>query len=120
MISNSFRARVLVAEDEQFTLNLLRKVLVGDNFEVEAVTCVSETITQVGNIDPYAVFIDLKFAMPGLSGADFMNYIENELPWIGKIVLTSHASPALAIPHGIQIVARLTYLVMSELGSFLI
>ena len=31
-MATGFRARVLVAEDEEFTLNLLREVLEGANF----------------------------------------------------------------------------------------
>ena len=116
-MANGFRARVLVAEDEEFTLNLLREVLEGANFEVEAVTSVSEAIAQVGSFDPHAVITDLNFGMSGPSGADLLSYIEKEHPWIGKVVLTSHASPALAIPNGLELPADVTYLVKSELGA---
>lgn len=114
---NSFRARVLVAEDEEFTLNLLREVLEGANFEVEAVTTVADAIAQVARFDPHAVITDLNFGVTGPSGADLLNYIEKEHPWIGKVVLTSHASPALAIPDGTALPVGITYLVKSELGS---
>lgn len=36
-MSTGFRARVLVAKDEEFTLSHLREVLEGANFQVEAV-----------------------------------------------------------------------------------
>ena len=114
---NAFKARVLVAEDEEFTLNLLREVLEGAKFQVEAVTKVSDAIARIESFDPHAVITDLNFGVTGPSGADLLQYIEKEHPWIGKVVLTSHASPSLAIPNGVELPAGVTYLVKSELGS---
>jgi DNA-binding NarL/FixJ family response regulator len=116
-MTTGFRARVLVAEDEEFTLNLLREVLEGANFQVEAVTSVAQAIELVKTFDPHVVITDLNFGITGPSGADLLQYIEKEHPWVGKVVLTSHASPALAIPNGVAIPAGVTYLVKSELGS---
>ncbi len=116
-MDTSFRARVLVAEDEEFTLNLLREVLEGANFQVEAVKSVAEAIERVASFDPHAVVTDLNFGVVGPSGADLLQFIEKEHPWVGKVVLTSHASPALAIPNGVAIPEGVTYLVKSELGA---
>lgn len=113
----AFRARVLVAEDEEFTLNLLREVLTGAKFEVEAVTNVADAISKIGIFDPHAVITDLNFGVSGPSGADLLQYLEKEFPWIGKVVLTSHASPTLAIANGVGLPAGVTYLVKSEMGS---
>ena len=98
-MATGFRARVLVAEDEEFTLNLLREVLEGANFQVEAVTSVAEAIALVASFDPHVVITDLNFGV-GPSGADLLQFVEKDHPWVGKVVLTSHASPALAIPYG--------------------
>jgi DNA-binding NarL/FixJ family response regulator len=116
-MTTGFRARVLVAEDEEFTLNLLREVLEGANFQVEAVKSVAEAIERVASFDPHAVVTDLNFGVAGPSGADLLQFIEKEHPWVGKVVLTSHASPALAIPNGVVIPDGVTYLVKSELGA---
>ena len=116
-MTTGFRARVLVAEDEEFTLNLLREVLEGANFQVEAVKSVAEAIERVASFDPHAVVTDLNFGVAGPSGADLLQFIEKEHPWVGKVVLTSHASPALAIPNGVSIPEGVTYLVKSELGA---
>ena len=116
-MTTGFRARVLVAEDEEFTLNLLREVLEGANFQVEAVKSVAEAIERVASFDPHAVVTDLNFGVAGPSGADLLQFIEKEHPWVGKVVLTSHASPALAIPNGVAIPEGVTYLVKSELGA---
>ena len=114
---NAFKARVLVAEDEEFTLNLLREVLEGAKFQVEAVTKVSDAISRIESFDPHAVITDLNFGVTGPSGADLLQFLEKEHPWIGKVVLTSHASPSLAIPNGVTLPSGVTYLVKSELGS---
>lgn len=117
MSNSTFKARVLVAEDEEFTLNLLRDVLEGANFQVEAAKSVAEAIEKVGTFDPHAVITDLNFGVNGPSGADLLEFIEENQPWIGKVVLTSHASPALAIPNRASLPAGVTYLVKSELDS---
>jgi DNA-binding response OmpR family regulator len=60
---------VLVAEDEEFTLNLLREVLTAANFQVEAVTNVADAIAKISSFDPHAVITDLNFGIIGSSGA---------------------------------------------------
>lgn len=113
----TFKTRVLIAEDEEFTLNLLRDVLEGAQFQVEIAKSVSEAIERVGSFDPHAVVTDLNFGITAPSGVDLLHYIEENLPWIGKVVLTSHSSPILAIPNAKPIPSNVTYLVKSELGS---
>ena len=100
-----------------FTLNLLRQVLTAANFQVEAVTNAADTITKIKSFDPHAVITDLNFGITGPGGADLMHYMENEHPWVGKVVLSSHASPALAVPNGTALPTGATYRVKSELGS---
>ena len=77
-MSAGFKARVLVAEDEEFTLNLLCEVLTAANFQVEAVTNVADAIAKIGSFDPYAVIKDLNFGITGPSGAYLLHYIEKE------------------------------------------
>ena len=67
-MSTGFRARVLVAEDEEFTLSLLREVLEGANFQVEAVKSVAEAIERVSVFDPHVVITDLNFGVNEPSG----------------------------------------------------
>lgn len=112
-----FHRRVLVAEDEEFTLNLLSELLSAADFEVMAVATVSEAISQIESFDPHAVITDLNFGVIGPSGADLLDYLDKNHPWIGKVILTSHASPNLAVPGGMQLPDDVTYLVKSELNS---
>jgi len=116
-MSNSFHTRVLIAEDEEFTLNLLSEVLTAADFEVSAVQNVAEAIATIESFDPHAVITDLNFGVSGPSGADLLAYIDANHPWIGKIVLTSHSSPTLAVPGGITLPDDVTYMVKSELKS---
>ena len=112
-----FHRRVLIAEDEEFTLNLLSELLGAADFEVMAVATVSEAISQIESFDPHAVITDLNFGVIGPSGADLLDYLDKNHPWIGKVILTSHASPNLAVPGGMQLPDDVTYLVKSELKS---
>ena len=116
-MSTGFIARVLVAKAEEFTLNLLREVLISANFQVEAVTNVADAIAKIGSFDPHAVITDLNFSITGSSGAELLYYIEKEHPWVGKVLLTLHASPALAVLNGLALPAGVTYLVKSEIES---
>ena len=116
-MSTGFHARVLVAEDEEFTLNLLREVLEGSDFEVSAVQNVAEAIATIESFDPHAVITDLNFGVSGPNGADLLAFLDANHPWIGKIVLTSHSSPALAVPGGMTLPEDVTYMVKSELKS---
>lgn len=116
-MTSTFKARVLIAEDEEFTLNLLRDILTGANFQVEAVLSVAEAIEKLESFDPHVVITDLNFGSIGPTGADLLQFVEKNQPWIGKIVLTSHASPKLAIPNGLDIPEGVNYIVKSEIGS---
>jgi len=116
-VSSNFRARVLVAEDEEFTLSVLRDVLEGANFQVSVAKNVTSAIEQVNSFDPHAIITDLNFGINEPTGADLLNHVDKEHPWIGKVVLTSHASPALALPSGIELPEGVKYLVKSDLES---
>ena len=116
-MTSAFAFRVLIAEDEEFTLHLLHEVLEGANFQVEAVDNVADAIAKIESFDPHVVITDLNFGVSAPNGADLLRFIEKDHPWIGKVVLTSHASPNLAVPSGIDIPDGATYLIKSELGS---
>ena len=116
-MSNAFRTRVLIAEDEEFTLNMLTEFLGAADFEVQGVKTVAEAIATVESFDPHAVITDLNFGVVGPTGADLLAFLDSNHPWIGKVVLTSHSSPNLAVPGGMILPADVTYLVKSELKS---
>jgi len=116
-MASEFHARVLIAEDEEFTLNLLSELLSAADFEVLAVSSVSEAISKIEIFDPHAVITDLNFGVSAPSGADLLSFLDQNHPWVGKVILTSHASPNLAVPGGLQLPDDVTYLVKSDLKS---
>jgi DNA-binding NarL/FixJ family response regulator len=116
-MSAAFRTRVLVAEDEEFTLNLLREILSDANFEVIAVNTIAGAIEAIEEFDPHAVVTDLNFGINAPNGADLLNLLDDERPWIGKVILTSHASANLALPRGTELPKNVIYLVKSELET---
>jgi DNA-binding NarL/FixJ family response regulator len=116
-MSAAFRTRVLVAEDEEFTLNLLREILSDANFEVIAVNTIAGAIEAIEEFDPHAVVTDLNFGINAPNGADLLNFLDAERPWIGKVILTSHASANLALPRGTELPKSVIYLVKSELET---
>ncbi len=82
-MSTDVRAPVLIAEDEESTINLLREVLAAPNFQVAAVTNVAAAIAKLASFDPHALITDLNFGITGQSGADLLRYNEKEHPWSG-------------------------------------
>ena len=116
-MSAAFRTRVLVAEDEEFTLNLLREILSDANYEVIAVNTITRAIDAIKDFDPHAVVTDLNFGINAPNGADLLNLLDAERPWIGKVILTSHASANLALPRGTELPKNVIYLVKSELET---
>lgn len=77
----------------------------------------ADAIAKIGRFNSHAVIIDLNFGITLASGADLLHRIEKEHPWVSKVVLTSHTSPALMVPTGMAPLAGVTHLVKLELGS---
>lgn len=116
-MAKEFQVRVLVAEDEPFTLALVSEALAAANFEVSAVATVAEAISTIEVFSPNVVVTDLNFGPGAPSGADLLAHVDEHYPWIGKVVLTSHGSASLALPIGTQLAGGVTYLVKTQLCS---
>lgn len=106
--------RVVVAEDDPFTLSLVADGLKLQGFEVSTALTVRAAWALVGSTEPHALITDLNFG-PGESGAALLNRVNRSYPWIGLVVLTSHLSPALAVDDSEIIPAGIVYLVKSKL-----
>jgi DNA-binding NarL/FixJ family response regulator len=111
------QTRLLLADHDELTLQLMQHLLVGSNFEVWTSTNVEAAIAAVSDFNPHIVITDLDFGVAGLSGIDLLNYLDIEHPWVGKIVLTVHSSAKLAVPLGKCLPAGVTYLVKSEITT---
>jgi DNA-binding NarL/FixJ family response regulator len=112
---NARALRVVVADDDPFTLSLVTGGLESHGFAVTAVTSVELALRAVGTVEPHALVSDLNFG-PGRSGADLLGRVAELYPWVGLVVLTSHRSPELAVPNPELIPAHVVYLVKSRLG----
>lgn len=62
-MSAEFQSRINVAEYESHKLNLLREVLTAINFQVEAVTYMTDAMAKIGRFDLDMVITDLNFGI---------------------------------------------------------
>ncbi len=108
--------RIVVADDDAFTVSLVSGGLSARGFAVATATSVSEALAAVGDTDPHALITDLNFGSAE-SGADLLSAVAEDYPWVGLVVLTSHRSPELAVPNPGRIPAGVVYLVKSQLGA---
>lgn len=108
--------RVLLVEDDDFTRNVVREMLVASGIEVHNVASVAHAIESLDDFDPHVVLTDLDLGH-GPDGADLLTKISEERPWIGMVIMTAHASPELAINDASRIPEHAGYIVKSELHS---
>lgn len=111
-----FHYRVLLVEDEEFTRALLTDTLARAGVIIRACATVSDALASLDDFDPHAVMSDLDLG-PGPSGAHFLRRIEQDAPWVGRIVLSVHASPQLGARDGSDLPPDVVYLVKSEISS---
>lgn len=108
--------RVLLVEDDDFTRNVVREMLVASGIEVLPVAAVAAAIESLDEFDPHVILTDLDLGH-GPDGADLLTKIAEERPWIGLVIMTAHASPELAINDASRIPEHAGYIVKSELHS---
>ena len=113
----SRKIRVLVVENDPFTLALVSEGLGAHNFSVSGVSTVPEAISSIESFSPHAIVTDLNFGHGAPTGADLLAHVDEHHPWIGKVVLTSHGSASLALPIGSQLTGDVTYLVKTQVSS---
>jgi len=114
MPTESRSLRVVVADDDAFTLSLVSGGLEAKGFAVTVATSVAQALEAVTAIDPHAVVSDLNFGTTE-TGSDLLQFVAREYPWVGLVVLTSHRSPELAVANPELIPRSAVYLVKSQL-----
>lgn len=107
--------RVVIADDDAFTLSLVSGGLEAKGFAVTTATSVAQALEAVRAVDPHAVVSDLNFGTVE-TGSELLQKVAEEFPWVGLVVLTSHRSPELAVSNPEKIPAGAVYLVKSQLG----
>ena len=115
-MENKSSVKVLLAEDEEFTRAMIKDSLANLGMQVLAVASVHEAIEALEDFDPNVVLTDLDFG-PGPDGADLLTHVDEKRPWTGMVVLTSHASPELALHGNSRIPESAIYLVKSQISS---
>jgi DNA-binding NarL/FixJ family response regulator len=107
--------RVMLVDDDEFSLAIL-----GDSMKqwsnVLCVSSVSEAIGQLEAFDPNVVVTDLNFR-GGPDGSQLLGHLTANFPWIGRVVLTSHASPSLALGKESSIPEGTLYLVKADVSG---
>lgn len=68
--------KVLVIEDEEDILNLIKTILIGNGFEVFTATNGEEGLIKAVNTKPDLILLDV--VMPGLSGLEVCRLLKNK------------------------------------------
>lgn len=113
--SDSRALRVVVADDDTFTLSLVAGGLEAMGFAVTASASVADAMAAVRDTEPHAVISDLNFGTRD-NGTDLLRFVAEDYPWVGLVVLTSHRSPELAVPDPHRIPRGAVYVVKSQLS----
>lgn len=115
VIEDDFRLRVLLVDDDEFARSVLGDAL-SVSAEVVTVSSVAQALKEIDSFDPHAVVTDLDLG-PGPDGAELLLLLAERRPWIGRIVLSAHASHILAVGRGTPIPEGSVYLVKSDLRA---
>jgi DNA-binding response OmpR family regulator len=86
--------RILVVDDEIYTVKLLQKFLVSKAYEVYTATTGLEAIQKVKAVRPHIVLLDI--IMPGMGGIDTLKEIKKINPKIVVIMVTAVIDEELA------------------------
>lgn len=108
--------RVLLVEDEEFTRAMVIGALEAGGHDIRGASTVAEGLGVLEDFEPHVVIADLDLGS-GPSGADLLHRVAQEAPWVGLVVLTAHAAPALALPAGARLPDRVVYVIKSEVSS---
>ncbi len=116
LMSPLSKLRILIVDFEEFTQMVLSELLTAKGYETKAVGTINDALLEFESFAPHVVITELGFGHD-TSGAELLELIHKKAPWIGLIVLTTHASSQLAISTIDHIPKQSTYLVKSDLKS---
>ena len=115
MASTNSEIRVMLVDDDEFSLAIL-----GDSMKlwsnVLGASSVAEAISKLEIFDPHVVITDLNFK-GGPDGSHLLKHLAADYPWIGRVVLTSHSSPALALGKESMLPEDTLYLVKADVSG---
>lgn len=112
----TYRTHVLIVEDDAFTRAMTGESLAAAGMVVKTAADVASAREILDEFEPHVIVSDLDLG-GGPTGADLLQEIHSERPWVGLVALTSHASPTLAVGAGTELPEGVVYLVKSRLSS---
>jgi DNA-binding NarL/FixJ family response regulator len=115
MKTSSNDIRVMLVDDDEFSLTIL-----GESLQQWATvfrsSSVAEAIASLDLFDPHVVVTDLNFN-GGPDGSQLLWHLQKEFPWVGRVILTSHSSPVLALGKGYELPPETVYLVKADVSG---
>lgn len=82
--------KVLIIDDEQIIINVLKRVLETNNFEVEFLNSGEFMFCKIKEFCPDVVFLDVK--MQGENGIDLLRDLKKEYPAIKVVMMSGYTS----------------------------
>lgn len=87
--------RILIIDDEEVVLDSCTEILEGGDYEIATAMDGSAGLKLVEEFEPDLVFVDLK--MPGISGFEVLEKLQEYDPTIVAIVITGYATVSSAV-----------------------
>ena len=115
MANKRSEIRVMLVDDDEFSLAILGEAM-QSWAEVLCVSSVAEAISNLESFGPNVVVTDLNFN-GGPDGNQLLWHLFEEFPWVGRVILTSHAAPLLALGRGSEIPPETVYLVKADVSG---
>jgi DNA-binding NarL/FixJ family response regulator len=106
--------RVIVVDDDSFTVSLVAAGLESQGFAVFPATSIPEAWSALEARDPHVLVTDLDLGS-GASGLALAADVRRVFPWMGIVVLTAHRSPLLAVEDSARLPENTVYLVKSSI-----
>ena len=106
--------KILIVEDDIFVNSMLKQILEAADFSVTTALNVAAALTNISEVEPNLILTDLDLGN-GPNGADLINKISIDYPWINFIVLSTHRDPKLAIYPHISLPEGIVYITKSDL-----
>jgi DNA-binding NarL/FixJ family response regulator len=93
-------------------MNTIVALLERFDLEVQTANSVSRAVQIIGEFEPNVVVTDLNLGT-GPDGTDLLNFVAENFPWMGKVILTAHSSPNLAVDIRHDLPDDVTFLIKS-------
>ena len=96
--------RVLLVDDDPSVLRALRRFL-ADDFDVQTAESGHEALKLIQNSEPFSAVVSDHF-MPGMNGAEFLDYVFACSPHSARIIVTGAIESALPFDLGLPAITN--------------